>query len=91
MVYYQRVDHGNRGGAVLVAPDPLQRITLEHCHDKSGAGHMEMNKTTECLKPYAIFLSACARRARLLCVWIALTNILFIDEFMAVQFIYLLL
>ena len=29
----------------------------------------------------------CARRARL-CVWIGLTNILFIDESMAVQFFF---
>ena len=51
VVYYQRVEQqtgcaGNRGGGVLVAPEPLQRIILEHCHDKPGAGHMGMNKTT---------------------------------------------
>ena len=49
VVYYQRVEQqtggtGNRGGGVLVAPEPLQRIILEHCHDKPGAGHMGMNK-----------------------------------------------
>ena len=52
VVYYQRVEQqtgcaGNRGGGVLVAPEPLQRIILEHCHDKPGAGHMGMNKTTQ--------------------------------------------
>ena len=41
VVYYQRVKQqtdccGNRGGGVLVAPEPLQRIILEHCHDKPG-------------------------------------------------------
>ena len=25
----------------------LQKIILEHCHDKPGAGHMIMNKATE--------------------------------------------
>ena len=60
VVYYQRVEHktgcyGNRGGGVLVAPEPLQKIILEHCNDKSGAGHMGMNKTTECVKRYAIW------------------------------------
>ena len=35
---------------VLVAPEPLPKIMLEHCHDKPGAGHMGMNKTTECVK-----------------------------------------
>ena len=45
VVYYQRVEQqtgcaGNRGGGVLVAPEPLQRIILEHCHDNPGAGHM---------------------------------------------------
>ena len=39
VVDYQRVEQqtgcaGNRGGGVLVAPEPLQRIILEHCHDK---------------------------------------------------------
>ena len=55
VVHYQRVVQqtgcaGNRGGWVLVAPEPLQRIILEHCHDKPGAGHMGMNKTTERVK-----------------------------------------
>ena len=59
VVYYQRVEQqtgcaGNRGGGVLVAPEPLQRIILEHCHDKPGAGHMGMNKTTQRVKRYAI-------------------------------------
>ena len=35
--------------------EPLQRIILEHCHDKPGAGHMGINKTTERLKRYAIW------------------------------------
>ena len=52
VVYYQSVEQqtgcaGNRGGGVLVAPEPLQRIILKHCHDKPGAGHMGMNKTTQ--------------------------------------------
>ena len=34
------------GGWVLVATEHLQRIIVEHCHDKHGAGHMGMNKTT---------------------------------------------
>ena len=60
VVYYQRVEQqtgcaGNRGGRVLVAPEPLQRIILEHCHDKPGAGHMGMNKTTQRVKRYAIW------------------------------------
>ena len=60
MVYYQRVEQqtgcaGNRGGGVLVAPEPLQRIILEHCHDKPGAGHMGMNKTTQRVKRYSIW------------------------------------
>ena len=57
--YYQRVEqqtgcYGNRGRGVLVAPEPLQKIILEHCHDKPVAGHMGMNKTTERVKRYAI-------------------------------------
>ena len=60
VVYYQRVEQqtgcaGNRGGGVLVAPEPSQRIILEHCHDKPGAGHMGMNKTTQRVKRYAIW------------------------------------
>ena len=60
VVYYQRVEQqtgcvGNRGGGVLVASEPLQRIILEHCHDKPGAGHMGMNKTTQRVKRYAIW------------------------------------
>ena len=59
VVYYQRVEQqtgyvGNRDGGVLVAPEPLQRIILEHCHGKPGAGHMGMNKTTQRVKRYAI-------------------------------------
>ena len=59
VVYYQRVEqqtdcYGNQGGGVLVAPGPLQKIILEHCHDKSGAGHMRMNNTTERVKYYGI-------------------------------------
>ena len=59
VVYYERVEQqtgctGNRGGRVLAAPEPLQRIILEHCHDKPGAGHMGMNKTTQRVKRYAI-------------------------------------
>ena len=38
-----------------MAPEPLQRIILEHCHDKPGTGHMGMNKTTERVKRYAIW------------------------------------
>ena len=60
VVYYQRVEQqtgcaGNRGGGVLVAPEPLQRIILEHCHDKPGAGHMGMNKTTQRVKRNSIW------------------------------------
>ena len=60
VVYYQRVEQqtgcaGNRGGGVLVAPEPLQRIILEHCHDKPVAGHMGMNKNTQRVKRYAIW------------------------------------
>ena len=33
----------------------LQKVILEHCHDKPGAGHMGMNKTTERVKRYAIW------------------------------------
>ena len=33
----------------------LQRIILEHCHDKHSAGHMGMNKTTERVKRYPIW------------------------------------
>ena len=56
--YYQRVEKqtgcaGNRGGGVLVAPEPLQIIILEHCHDKPG--HMGMNNTTERVKRYDIW------------------------------------
>ena len=51
VVYYHRVEQqtgcsGNRGGGVLVTPEPFQRIILEHCHDKPGAGPTEMNKST---------------------------------------------
>ena len=60
MVYYQRVEQqtgsaGNRGGVVMVTPEPLQRIILEYCHDKPGAGHMGMNKTTQRVKRYSIW------------------------------------
>ena len=59
VVYYQRVEqqrgsYGNQGGGILVATEPLQRIILEHYHDKPGVGHMGMNKTTERDKRYAI-------------------------------------
>ena len=59
VVYYQMVEqqtacYGNQGGGVMVAPEPLLKI-LEHCHDKPGAGHMGMNKTTERVKRYAIW------------------------------------
>ena len=37
-----------------MAPEPLQKIILEHWHDKPGAGHMGMNKTTERVKRYSI-------------------------------------
>ena len=55
VVYNQRVEqqtccYGNRGGGVLVAPEPWQKIKLEHCHGKPGAGHMGMNKATERVK-----------------------------------------
>ena len=60
VVYYQRVQqqtcfYGNRAGGLLVALEPLQKIILEHCHDKPGAGHMAMNKTTERVKRHAIW------------------------------------
>ena len=59
VAYYHRVKqktgcYGNRGGGVLVAPEPLQKIVLEHCHNKPGSGHMGMNKTTERVKRYAM-------------------------------------
>ena len=38
-----------------MAPEQLQRIILEHCHDKPGAGYMGMNKTTQRVKRYAIW------------------------------------
>ena len=38
-----------------MVPEPLQIIILEHCHDKPGAGHMGMNKTTQRVKRYAIW------------------------------------
>ena len=38
-----------------MAPESLQRVRLEHCPDKPGAGHMGMNKTTERVKCYAIW------------------------------------
>ena len=39
----------------MVAPEQLQKIILEHCHDKPGSGHMRMNKTIERVKRYAIW------------------------------------
>ena len=41
VVYYQSVEqqtccYDNRGRGLLVTPEPLQIILLEHCHDKSG-------------------------------------------------------
>ena len=58
VVYYQRVEqqtgsYGNRGEGDMLSPEPLQKITLEHCHDKPGSGHMGMNKTTQHVKRYA--------------------------------------
>ena len=58
VVYYHRVEqqtegNDNRGAGVLVGPEHLQRIIREHCHDKPGAGHMGMNKTTEQVRRYA--------------------------------------
>ena len=38
-----------------MAPEPLQRIILEHFHDKPGAGHIWMNKSTERITRYAIW------------------------------------
>ena len=60
VVYYQMVEKqtgcaGNRGGGILVAPEPLQRIILGHCYDKSGTGHMGMNKTAQRVKRYSIW------------------------------------
>ena len=34
---------------------PFQKIILEHCHDKPGAGQDRMNKTTERVKRYTIW------------------------------------
>ena len=50
VVYYQRAEqqtgcYGNRGGGLLVAPEPLQRIILEHCHTS-----LELD-TYECTRP----------------------------------------
>ena len=72
VVDYQRVEQqtsyaGNQGRGVLVAPEPLQRIILEHCHDKPGAGHMGINKTTERVQRYIIWyklLDSCLIYAR---------------------------
>ena len=52
VVYYQRVE---QQPGCAVNREPLQRIILEHCHDKPGAGHMGMNKTTQRVKRYAIW------------------------------------
>ena len=38
-----------------MAQEPLQRIILEHCHDKPGATHMGTNKTTQRVKRYAVW------------------------------------
>ena len=38
-----------------MAPEPLQRTILKQCYDKTEAGHMRMNKTTERVKRYAIW------------------------------------
>ena len=38
-----------------MAPEQLQRIILEHCHDTPGDGRMGMNKITERVKRYAIW------------------------------------
>ena len=51
----------------MVAPEPLQRIILEHCNDKPGAGHLGMNKTTERVKRYSIcykMMGSCLMYAR---------------------------
>ena len=39
---------------MLVAPESLQSFILEHCHDNPEAGHMEMNKTAERVRCYAV-------------------------------------
>ena len=45
VLYFQRVEQHKRGlydGVIglLIATEYLQRVVLEHCHDKPGAGHM---------------------------------------------------
>ena len=59
VVYSQRVEqytgcYCNRGEEVLMAPEPLQKIILEHCHEKHGAGNMGMNKPIKHVRRYAI-------------------------------------
>ena len=60
VLYFQRVEQQNRGPdegvrGLLVAPESLQRVLLEHCHDNPGAGHMGMNKTAERVRRYAVW------------------------------------
>ena len=52
MVYYQRVeqqtdDHDNMEGDRFGVPEHLQKVILMHYHDKTGARHMGMNKTSK--------------------------------------------
>ena len=47
----------------------------------------ENNRTLSSLAKFMTYICVCARRARL-CVWIGLTNILFIDESMAVHILF---
>ena len=60
VLYFQRVEQQNRGPdegvrGLLVAPESLQRVLLEHCHDNPGAGHMGMNKTAERVRRFFFF------------------------------------
>ena len=45
VLYFQHVEKQKRGPnnevmGLLVAPESLQRVLLEHCHDNPVAGHM---------------------------------------------------
>ena len=60
VVYYQRGEqhtccYGNRGGGVLAAPEPLQRIILDVVMKNLGLDTWGLNKTTERVKRYDIW------------------------------------
>ena len=60
VLYFERVEKQKRGPddevmGLLVAPESLQRVFLEHWNDKHGAGHMGMNKTAERVRRNAVW------------------------------------